>query len=188
MTTFAEQTRAFREQQVAQTKANFIAAAAEYATLLDNNTTTYWGAAYSMLQSAEQALGALANKKATCKNFMETPHFQTFYDQTGPAWYNQSKDSFIIQINDKFYRARIGKKFEELCDQGKVGERLQHVCDFIRDNNQVNIVEEFDITEDFVPQVVWGTNEYKERVITIRFTIEGASYELYRGDAIQISK
>ena len=188
MTTFAEQTRDFREQHVAQMKANFIAAAAEYATLLDNNTTTYWGAAYSMLQSAEQALGALANKKATCDNFMGTPHFQTFYDQTGPAWYNQSKDSFIIQINDKFYRARIGKKFEELLPPVNVGENLQHVCDFLRDNNQIAVVDDLKITEDFVPHVVWGTDEYEERVLTIRFKIEGVAYDLYKGDAIKISK
>jgi hypothetical protein len=187
MTTFVEQTRAFREQEVAQTKANFIAAAAEYATLLDNNTTTYWGAAYSTLASAEQALGALANKKATFDNFMETPHFQTFYDQTGPAWYDQSKDSFILKINDKFYRARIGKKFEELPYAGDVGEHLHHVCDFLRDNNQITILDEF-ITEDFVPHVVWGTDEYEERVLTIRFKIEGVAYDLYKGDAIKISK
>ena len=188
MTTFAAQTRAFREQQLAQVKANFISAAAEYATLLDDNTTTYWGAAYSTLESAKQALGDLANKKKTCDNFMETPHFRTFYDQTGPAWYDQSKDSFIIQINDKFYRARIGKKFEELPNVANVGEHLRDACDFLRDNNQIVVVDDLKITEDFIPHVVWGTDEYQERVITLRFEIEGVAYELHKGDAIKISK
>lgn len=188
MTTFAEQTRAFRQQQVAQAKANFVAAAAEFSTLLDGDTTTYWGTAYSNLVSAEQALGSLANKKQTCINFMETPHFQTFYDQTGPAWYEQSKDSFIIQINDKFYRTRMGQKFEELTDATNVGENLKYVCDFLRDHNSFTISEQHTSIDDMVPQAVWAKDDEQRAYITLQFSIEGVTYELYKGDAIRISK
>ena len=188
MTTFAEQTRAFRQQQVAQAKANFIYAAEEYAALIDDDSINPWGVAYSNLQSAEQLFGALASQKKVDPNFMDTPAFKTFYDQTGPAWYDQSKDSFIIQINDKFYRGRIGQKFEELAYATNVGENLKYVRDFLRDHNSFTIAEQNTSIDDMVPQAIWVINDDGRAYISLQFNIEGITYELYKGEAIRISK
>lgn len=188
MTTFAEHTHAFRQQQVAQAKSKFISAAAEYATLIDDDNINSWGVAYSNLQSAEQVFGALASQKKVDPNFMDTPAFKTFYDQTGSAWYEHSKDSFIIQINDKFYRGRIGQKFEELADATNVGENLKYVCDFLRDHNSFTVAEQNTSIDDMVPQTVWVKDDDKRAYITIQFAIEGITYELYKGEAIRISK